>query len=174
MLRFLWSLVLTGLVGGGFAALAANTFGLPSPGPFIAYSVAVVIGVIMGLFTGTPVWVKGARIEAGLKAVFGAFASAGLMLALRSWATFDVDLSAYGVGQGPAGTLAVITFPAIALALALLFSIDSMFGSNQDSKQDSHGKVRVASPTTNKRIGRHEETDDDLRVANGISHKRKR
>ncbi len=114
----------------------------------------MLVGVLVGLLAGKPIWAKGARVEAGLKAAFGALVAAGLMYALRAWVGFDLDLSSAGLGHGAAGMLPVVAFPAIALVLSLLFEVDNMFGKGDDDQgdgdkkrvsTDKKGKTRVAS-----------------------------
>jgi len=169
MLRLLWSVVLAGLVGGAVAALAVKVFGIVTLSALAAYPLAVLVGVVVGLLAGKPVWVKGARVEAGLKAAFGALVAAGLMWALRTWVGFDVDLSAASLGQGAAGLLPVIAFPAVALVLSLLFEVDNMFGKGQDAAD----KKRIAAPTTGKRVASGEEVEQEAESVTRGSERRK-
>ncbi len=170
MLRLLWSVVLAGLVGGAVAALAVKVFGIVTLSALAAYPLAVLVGVVVGLLAGKPVWVEGARIEAGLKAAFGALVAAGLMWALRTWVGFEVDLSAASLGHGAAGLLPVIAFPAVALVLSLLFEIDNMFGKGQGDGD----KKRVAAPATGKRVASGEEVEHEAESVSRGSERRKR
>lgn len=129
--RLVVGLVL-GLIIGGLAA-AGLVLGLKwttftgAGGTVLAYASAACTGVATGLVAGKPIWASEARIEAGLKAVFGALISAGLMYALRRWAgAWTMDLSAISAG-GPAavGQLPAITLPLIGAVLGALFELDN-------------------------------------------------
>lgn len=172
MLRLLWSVVLAGLVGGAIAALAVKVLGIVTLGAIAAYPLAVVVGIVVGLLAGKPIWVKGARVEAGLKAAFGALVAAGLMYALRAWVGFDLDLSAAGLGQGPAGLLPVVAFPAVALVLSLLFEVDNMFGNKDDDSKEA--KTRVAAPKSNLRVQGKESVEAELDTETNTSSRKKR
>src|SRR3979409_2609457 len=95
MLRRLFLGLVLGLVVGGllaagiFAGLKIETFA-GSTGGALAYLAAAFAGVLTGLVAGKPIWASGAKVEAGLKAFFGALIAAGLMFALRQWAGFWV------------------------------------------------------------------------------------
>ena len=73
-------LVAAGLVAGLHVLLFAGTTGV-----VLAYLTAAATGVLTGLVAGKPIWASGAKIEAGLKAFFGALIAAGLMFAARRW-----------------------------------------------------------------------------------------
>src|SRR5580704_11431323 len=86
-------LVVGGLVAAGFVqGLHVLTFGDGTGGALFAYATAAVTGVLTGLVAGKPIWASGAKIEAGLKAVFGALLGAGLMFAIRQWVHVTPDL----------------------------------------------------------------------------------
>jgi hypothetical protein len=105
-----------------------------------AYLFAALNGVLVGLFAGKPIWAKGARIEAGLKAGFGALLGVGLMFALRKWVGLGFDLSSMGLGQGAIGTSVALSFPIVATVMALLFEVDNMFGGDD---KGAGGKKRI-------------------------------
>src|SRR5882672_2772040 len=103
MVRRLFVGLVLGLVVGGLlvAGLKVDTF-LGSGGGAIAYLAAALTGVMTGLVAGKPIWAPGAKVEAGLKALFGALLGAGAMFALRQWAGgWSPDLHFIGAG-GPA------------------------------------------------------------------------
>lgn len=175
MLRLVWSVVVAGLVGGAVAALAVKVFGIATLTALAAYPLAVLVGVLVGLLAGKPIWAKGARIEAGLKAAFGALVAAGLMYALRSWVSFDLDLSTAGLGQGPAGLLPVVAFPAVALVLSLLFEVDNMFGKDKDDDSGGAGKKRVETGKGGKkRVASDDVVEAELEADDRASARRKR
>ncbi len=171
MLRLVWSVVIAGLVGGAVAAIAVKLLGIVTLSALAAYPLAVLVGVIVGLLAGKPVWVPGARVEAGLKAAFGALVAAGLMYALRAWVGFELDLSSAGLGQGAAGLLPVIAFPAVALVLSLLFEVDNMFGTGQDAGSD---KKRIATANSKKRVAAGDVVEAELESDDRDSARRKR
>jgi hypothetical protein len=139
--RLLVGLVIGLVVGGLLAAglvvgLKWTTFA-GAGGALLAYVAAVCTGVATGLVAGKPIWASGARIEAGLKAFFGALISAGLMFALRKWGgTWAIDLSALGAG-GPAavGQLPSVSLPLIGATLGALFELDNT--GEPDAKDDN-------------------------------------
>jgi hypothetical protein len=153
MVALLWGLFVGIVIGGGTSLLAVLGLHVPLNEPLSAlwaYLFAATGGVLVGLFAGKPIWAKGARIEAGLKAGFGALLGAGLMFALRKWVGFNVDLSSIGLGQGALGTNVAVAFPMVATMIALLFEVDNMFGGDEKgsktSKRIASGtKARVAS-----------------------------
>jgi hypothetical protein len=148
MLRRLFVGLLLGSVIG--AALAAAFVGWLKVTAFHgalatveAYGAALVVGVVAGLVTGKPVWASGAKVEASLKALFGALLAAGGMFALRHWAPV-VDLRALGVG-GPAapGDLPVLSLPVIGAALGALFELDNT--NDGETPGQAPARPRVAS-----------------------------
>ncbi|HXX70370.1 MAG TPA: hypothetical protein VEK07_24530 [Polyangiaceae bacterium] len=119
-------LIVGALLAAGLVSLKWTTFS-GGGGALLAYASAVCTGVLTGLVAGKPIWASEARIEATLKAVFGALISAGLMYALRRWAgTWTMDLSAFGAG-GPAaaGQLPAVSLPLIGAGLGALFELDN-------------------------------------------------
>ena len=175
MLRLVWSVVVAGLVGGAVAALAVKVLGIVTLGAVAAYPLAVLVGVLVGLLAGKPIWAKGARVEAGIKAAFGALVAAGLMYALRTWVGFDLDLSSAGLGQGAAGMLPDIAFPAIALVLSLLFEVDNMFGKDEDKGEGDGDKKRVDTGKKGKtRVASQDAVEAELESDTSTSARRKR
>jgi hypothetical protein len=132
--RLILGLVLGLLVGA--AAAAALVSGLHVEtfagdfGPLIAYGAAAVTGVLTGLVAGKPIWASDAKVEAGLKAFFGALLAAGGMFALRQWAQgWSLDLSAlHAGGPAPVGALPAASLPLIALVLGGFFELDNSGG----------------------------------------------
>jgi len=126
MLKRLFVGIVLGLVMGSLvAAIVVKGLGLMVFSPLLAYLFAAATGVVVGLVAGKPIWAQGGQIEAGLKAGFGALASAGLMYAVRRWLQLDVDLSAFGAGAGSVGDLPAASLPLIAGALAGFYSADN-------------------------------------------------
>src|SRR5579863_2061097 len=124
--RLLVGLVIGLLVGGvlaaGFVAGLKMTAFAGASGFVLAYLAAAVAGVATGLFAGKPIWESGAKVEAGLKAIFGALLAMGGMFALRQWAGgWLLDLSSFGeLGTGAVGNLPAASLPLIAGVLGAL------------------------------------------------------
>jgi hypothetical protein len=116
--------LLKGLVIGGLIAVVlVKGVGIATFGAWLAYPLAVLVGVIAGLVAGKPIWAQDARIEAGLKALVGAIVGGGLMFALRKWINPSVDLGA--LGAAGLGELPILSLPLIATALSIFFELDN-------------------------------------------------
>jgi len=126
--------LLVGLFWGaviGVAAAAALVFGLKvsafdgAAGSLEAYGAALAVGMLAGLVTGKPIWASDAKVEAGVKAFFGALLAAGGMFALRRWAP-SISLPA-PVGTGaplPLGDLPA-SLAVVGATLGALFEVDN-------------------------------------------------
>ncbi len=91
MLRRLLVGVLKGLlIGGVVGVLLVEVLGLLAFGAWLAYPFAILVGVLTGFIAGRPIWARGARIEAYLKAAAGALLASGLLFALRQWVTVPI------------------------------------------------------------------------------------
>jgi hypothetical protein len=164
MLRRLLIGLILGVIVGGLAA-AALVAGLHIPlfaadagGTALAYVAAAVTGVLTGLVAGKPIWASGAKIEAGLKAFFGALLAAGLLFALRRWVHFQPDMaflmpgvSVDDVKNAAIGDVPALALPAVAAVLGGFFELDNTGGSDEDkSKSEAPAtKKRVADEKTN-------------------------
>ncbi len=140
-------LVVGGLVAAGLVAgLGVATFS-SAGGAYLAYAVAALTGVLTGLVAGKPIWSSGAKVEAGLKAIFGALVGAGLMFALRKWAgSWTISFPAIGA-NGPTAVpdLPATSLPLLAAALGSFFEIDNTGGGEGDGKGGSaKARKRVA------------------------------
>jgi hypothetical protein len=151
--RLLVGLVLGLVVGGLVAALAIKGLGLAvlatGGGAALAYLLAAVTGAATGLVAGKPIWASGGKIEAGLKAFFGALIAAGILGAVRTWLHVNLDLGSLGAGAGEIGTLPAVVFPMIAGLLGAFYGADN---TPEDASKDKAApgskagpKVRVAS-----------------------------
>jgi hypothetical protein len=131
MLRRLFIGLTLGLAAGALLA-AGLVAGLKvasfdgAGGVVLAYAAAAIAGVLTGLVAGKPIWAPSAKVEAGLKAFFGALLGAGAMFALRQWASpWTADLSALGAGRGAVGALPAASLPLIGAVLGALFELDN-------------------------------------------------
>lgn len=141
--RLLIGLVKGVLVGGLIGLVLVKGLGMAAMGAWVAYLLAVLVGVLSGLVAGKPIWAQGARIEAGLKAVAGALLGAGLMYAVRRWLGLHLDLGQFG--QGSVGQLPIVSLPLIAAALSMLYELDNT-GDDESGEAGGGGaeKKRVA------------------------------
>jgi hypothetical protein len=147
MLRRLFIGLALGLAVGGLLAVGLIA-GLKvaafdgAGGVALAYAAAAVAGVLTGLVAGKPIWAPSAKVEAGLKAFFGALLGAGAMFALRQWASpLTADLSALGAGRGAVGALPATSLPLIAAVLGALFELDNT--GDATSKEPKPQRKRV-------------------------------
>jgi hypothetical protein len=149
--RLLVGLVLGLLVGGAVAAgliagLGVRTF-TDTSGTIFAYLAAAISGVLTGLVAGKPIWASGAKVEAGLKALFGALLGAAAMFATRRWGGWlgIQNLPAIPVlgmnGSTAVGDLPALSLPLVAALLGALFELDNT-GDDADS-----GKGAGATPS---------------------------
>jgi hypothetical protein len=133
-------LIVGGLVAAGLVAgLGVATFA-SAGGALLAYLVAALTGVLTGLVAGKPIWSSGAKVEAGLKAVFGALVGAGLMFALRKWGgSWMITLPQIGANSPTAiAELPATSLPLLAAALGAFFGVDNTAG-NGGSEGDGKG-----------------------------------
>lgn len=148
--RLLMGLVKGVLVGGLLGVVLVKGLGIATMGVWLAYGLAVITGVLSGLVAGKPIWAKGARIEASLKAVVGALLGAGAMYVIQRWLGVHLDLGQFG--QGSVGQLPIVSLPLVATALSLLYEIDNTGGDEDESEAPSTSgkkqKKRVAAGTS--------------------------
>jgi hypothetical protein len=135
------------VVGGGVAALLTQALGIGfdgNAGALFAYLFASLTGVLVGLIAGKPIWSQAGKIEAGLKAFFGALISVGLMFAIRQWVTMSLDLSTFPfqVGTGAVSELPATTLPLIGALIGGFFEADNT-PEEPDTKAQPKTKVRV-------------------------------
>src|ERR1039458_9614427 len=156
MLRRLLIGLILGLLVVGLAA-AALVAGLHIPlfaadtgGAVYAYLAAAVTGVLTGLVAGKPIWAAGARIEAGLKAFFGALIAAGVMFALRMWVGHaPLPVTEFTPDAIAMGFLPFTSLPAVAAVLGAFFELDNTGGDDKDAKKGAGSKKRVAAESAN-------------------------
>jgi hypothetical protein len=151
--RLLFGLIIGLVVGGGVAAGVVAGLGLPTfagaGGAALAYLAAALTGVLTGLVAGKPIWSSGAKIEAGLKAFFGALLGAAAMFALRQWAgSWAVNFPAIGArGMTAVGDLPAISLPLLAAVLGGLFELD-----NTEPAPEADSPKKAASAKARQRV----------------------
>ncbi len=179
--RLLVGLILGVVIGGATAAVLVQGLGWSAgfPNAVFAYVAAAVTGVLTGLIAGKPIWSSDGRIEAGLKAFFGALLAIGGMFALRQWAKVDVDLSAFKAGHAVIGSLPAASLPIIAMVLAGFYEVDN---SPSDAAEPAGSKTTArGAPPGPKGAGRARvaeasalEEDDEEVAASGAKNKKSR
>lgn len=131
-------------IGAGLAAASAR-LGLGAPGSVLLALLAGVAGFLVGLVAGRPIWARNAKTEALLKGGAGALVGAVGSVALGHWLTLPVNLAAYTLGAGPAGSLAAVVLPAVACTLGLFFELDDTGGAPRTPQVGAgDGKQRLA------------------------------
>lgn len=149
LLGLVIGLLMGGLVAAGLVAgLHVSTF-MGTSGVVLAYLTAALTGVLTGLVAGKPIWATGAKIEAGLKAFFGALLAAGLMFAMRQWAGgLHAPVTSVTPVDLPIGDLPAVALPIIAALLGGFFELDNTGNDAEgDKKAEASGpKKRVAAP----------------------------
>jgi hypothetical protein len=175
--RLLVGLVLGLVIGGGVAAALVKGFALASFAPAsplggvsaaggaaLAYLLAGVTGVLVALVAGKPFWAKGAWIEVGLKAFFGALLAVGGMFALRRWVDLSVELP-FGLGAGSLSQLPAASLPIIATVLSVFYELDNTGEPEGEAGKETPDVKRVASAKTKSsgkaRIAEPAEESDD-------------
>jgi hypothetical protein len=156
LFRLVFGLV-KGLVIGGLVGFALAKIGLAAPGAIVAYLAAAVTGALVGLVAGKPIWAAEAKIEAGLKAAFGALIAMGLMWVVRSFVTIGIpfDLGALAeanrslhetAAHGTLGGLAVTSLAMVAAVLGGFYDADNTPSPDEDKKrvEAAPDKARIA------------------------------
>jgi hypothetical protein len=153
--------VLGGLVAGAIVSgLKLLTFAAAG-GALMAYAAALATGALTGLVAGKPIWAPGAKVEAGLKAFFGALLAAGGMFALRQWApAWTVDLSPiHAGGPAPLGELPAASLPLIGAVLGGLFELDNTGDASVGAPGAGGGRIAARSGPV--RVGKVPPSADD-------------
>lgn len=178
--RLIVGLFLGAVVGAILAAVLVQGLGVMSfdastLGAAGAYIAAAITGVMTGLVAGKPIWSADGKIEAGLKAFFGALIALGGMFALRQWVHVSVDLSALKASAGPTevGQLPAVSLPLIAAVLAAFFELDNT-GVPDDAKGEE-GKESGKVSTKKLRVANGEASvdADDEEEDTGLAKKRR-
>lgn len=156
--RLIVGLILGTLIGAAFAAALVRGFGMVFfPNAILAYGAAAAVGVVTGLVAGKPIWSADGKIEAGLKAFFGALLGMAVMYALR-WVHIRADLTMLNAGEGPISWLPAASLPMVGAALAAFYEVDNTPNAESDSSGASAGsRVRADKKV---RVKAEEEGDD--------------
>jgi hypothetical protein len=128
----------------------------------LGYLAVALSGSVTGLIAGTPLWRPGAKVEGGLKAIFGAVLATGCLFALRKWGEgWVVDFHALGAG-GPAavGRLPAAAIPLVSAVMGTLFELDNTAEPSQDERKSVNPAHR-AMQAPHARIDAADEVGDD-------------
>ncbi len=175
--RLLVGLIIGGVVGAALATALVRLLGIQtwdgigSSGPMVwhtlvGYVAAAVTGMLVGLVTGKPIWAAGGKIEAGLKAAFGALLGAGILFALRQWVPLQIDLASLGAGHGKLGDLPAVALPAIGALLGGFYGADN---TDDGAAASSEPKKRVRTAPAATTSG-----DDEVEAEDEAPRKMKR
>lgn len=147
--------LLKGLVLGGLVGYGLTAGGLTAG--WLAYLAAAVVGMLVALIAGKPIWAEDARIEVGMKAAAGAILAPLAMWGLRSFLTmglpFDPStlpgLESVSASSATLGTFFVTSLAIIGGVLAGFYDADNQPGKGDkagasSSKQAGGGKQRIA------------------------------
>jgi hypothetical protein len=164
--RLFVGLFLGAVVGAILAAVLVQGLGVMSfdastLGAAGAYLAAAVVGVLTGLVAGKPIWSQDGKIEAGLKAFFGALIALGGMFVLRQWVHVNVDLTALKASSGPTdlGQLPAVSLPIIAAILGGFFELDNDSAADKE-KKDAQGGSAKASADKKVRVAGEDEAEE--------------
>ena len=146
--RLVLGLVLGVLVGGlaGYGLFQVLPTAMAGG---LGYVFAAVVGVLVGLVAGKPIWAKGAQIEAGLKALIGALLGCAILFGLR-FLGFTVPAVA-GIGEAVVGRHPVGSLLAISVLLAVFYEIDNSGGDEEDKNAPTRKRVE-GGPASKKRV----------------------
>jgi hypothetical protein len=128
--------LLKGLAIGGLVGFGLAKVGLAAPSALFAYAAAALVGALVGLIAGKPIWAADGRIEAGLKAGFGALLATGLMALARNFLGFamPIDLGSLAAAnqslgetsaQGTIGGLAIVSLSLVAALIGAFYDADN-------------------------------------------------
>lgn len=138
--RAAWGLAKGLIVGALIAAALVFGLGVASLTHAAAYIMAGLAGVLTGLVAGKPIWHEGARIEAGLKAFFGAILGGGALYALQRWAPLPANI--VPLGRSFVGDVSVAAFPLIAAVIGFIYEIDNTPSSDEPEQKASKATTR--------------------------------
>ncbi|NUP11284.1 MAG: hypothetical protein HOW73_35000 [Polyangiaceae bacterium] len=181
LVRLLLGLV-KGLVIGGLIGFALAKLGFAAPGALVAYLSAALVGALVGLVAGKPIWAADGKIEAGLKAGFGAVLALGLMWLTRRFLTFGLpfDLGALAeanrslhetADRGTIGGLAVTSLALVAAVLGGFYDADNTPDSGAKSDA-SKGQTAGASPKARIKAAPGADLDEDLGLDEDVPQKK--
>lgn len=158
--------LLKGLAIGGLVGFGLAKVGLAAPSALFAYAAAALVGALVGLIAGKPIWAADGRIEAGLKAGFGALLATGLMALARNFLGFamPVDLGSLAAAnqslgetsaQGTIGGLAIVSLSMVAALIGAFYDADN-------TPEPEGEKKAVAGAAPKARIAARPATADEL------------
>jgi hypothetical protein len=143
-------LVVGGLVGYGLLA-AGLSWG------WLAYGAAALVGVVVALIAGKPIWAKDARIEVGMKAAAGAILAPLLLWPVRNFLTMGLPfdptalpgLESVSASSVTFGTFFVTSLALVGAVLAAFYDADNQPGGAETkttgkAKATGGGKQRIA------------------------------
>ena len=134
-LGLLKGIVVGGLVGWGLAAT-----GLAAPA--FAYVAAALVGILVAMVAGKPVWAKDARIQIYLKMAAGALLGPGLLFLTRKFLTIGLPFETSllpGVAAAPGVSIGMFAVTSLALVGAVLAGFYDADNSAEDGNSSAQG-----------------------------------
>jgi hypothetical protein len=139
MLKRLVVGLILGILVGGLAGYGLFQVLPTAMATGFGYFFAAVVGVLVGLVAGKPIWAKGALIEASLKAVIGAALGCAILFGIR-FLGFTIPAVA-GIPAAEVGKHAVGSLLAVATLLAVFYEIDNSGGDDKDENAPTRARV---------------------------------
>lgn len=142
--------ILLGLLEG--AVIGVFVFALVSRlhlewGALVIFGAAALVGALVGLVAGKPIWAREAKLEASLKSLAGAFMSVTALYGARKWlGGVRVNLEVLGGNSGALGQVPAAALPVIGALLGFVFQIDDALGSDDKISPARVGRGRVVEP----------------------------
>lgn len=152
--------LLKGLFVGALVGFALAKLGMAAPGAIVAYLSAALVGALVGLVAGKPIWAQDGKIEAGLKAGFGALLAAGLLWVVRKFLTMGIPIDLGTLtAKATLGGAALTSMPIVGGVLGAFYDADNTPGSSDD-KAGKDAKTKAEPPRA--RIGKDAGASADL------------
>lgn len=181
LVRLLLGLV-KGLVVGGLVGFGLAKLGFVAPGALIAYPAAALVGALVGLIAGKPIWSADGKIEAGLKAGVGAILALGLMWLTRRFLTFELPMDIGSLAEanrtlsetadrGTIGGLAITSLALVAAVLGGFYDADNTPGAASGTGAEQ-GKGTAPPPNTRIGASAGADLEEDLGLDEEIPNKK--
>jgi len=120
-----------GAVGLALALALVHGLGIAELAGAPSYAAAAATGFSSGIFSGRPIWARGARLEGLLKSVAGGGLAAAVLFIMRRFVAVSID--AGPLGAGPLLELPLLVLPSLGATLGLLFEVDDAVGRSHEA-----------------------------------------
>jgi hypothetical protein len=136
-------LIIGGLVGWGLAAAGMT-------GAAFAYGGAAVVGVLVAMIAGKPIWADDSRIQVILKMVAGALLAPGLLLLVRKFLPlglpFDTAIlpGVASIKNATIGGFALTSLATVGAVLAAFYDADNSESKNSDTASSKGPRIEAS------------------------------